>query len=70
MITTADIQPEPMVTAEVVAELLGVSRTWVYRHADEDDLPYYRIGRERRFRLSEVESWIRANAGDAAREEA
>ncbi len=36
---------------------LGVSTGWVYEKAASDELPSYKFGGHRRFRVSEVEDW-------------
>ena len=53
---------EPYVDMETVARFLGVSRRTVQRLVAESDLfPAYRLRRRIRFRLSEVERWVRTN---------
>jgi excisionase family DNA binding protein len=47
-----------LLTADDVAERLGVPRSWVYRAAREGDLPSVRCGRYRRFDEADVASWI------------
>lgn len=47
-----------LLSAEEVAALLCVPRTWVYRAAREGDLPSIHCGRYRRFDLADVERWI------------
>ena len=58
-----------LLTAEEVAELLSVPRTWVYRAAREGALPSVRCGRYRRFDESDVDRWIneQKGSGDGAR---
>jgi excisionase family DNA binding protein len=48
---------EPWIGAEDVALVLGVSTDWVYERAALGDLPSYKFGGHRRFRVSEVEEW-------------
>jgi excisionase family DNA binding protein len=57
--------PEPCLTAEQLALLLGVSLDWIYEHAKAGDLPSYVLpGGRRRFLYSEVrESMDRWRAG-------
>lgn len=50
---------DPMITAREVAEYLGLRENWVYDHAIAGDIPSYKIGGSRRFRLSEVDEWLR-----------
>lgn len=47
-----------LLTADEVAMLLQVPRTWVYRAAREGDLPSIQCGRYRRFESTEVMRWI------------
>lgn len=53
---------EPWICADDVAHLLGVSTDWVYEKAVSGDLPSYKFGGHRRFRLSEVENWASGQA--------
>jgi excisionase family DNA binding protein len=48
---------EPWIGAEEVALVLGVSTDWVYENAVSGELPSYKFGGHRRFRVSEVENW-------------
>ena len=48
-------QPERFMSADEVAELLGVSRDWVYDRALARDLPSYKLpGGKRKFLYSEL----------------
>jgi excisionase family DNA binding protein len=48
-------QPDRFLTADQVADLLGVSRDWVYDRALACDLPSYKLpGGKRRFLYSEL----------------
>ena len=47
-----------LLTAEQVAERLGVSRDWVWAHARAGRIPHIRLGRYRRFREEAVEAWV------------
>lgn len=48
---------EPYVTIREVAAHLGMSVSWVEK-AVVRGLPSHKLGRARRFRLSEVEQWL------------
>jgi excisionase family DNA binding protein len=53
---------EPYVDAIQVAEFLGLSVRSVRRMvADSQSFPAFKIGRAVRFRLSEVDRWVRTN---------
>lgn len=52
---------EPWLTKDHLAERLNVSTRWIdYRRAE--GMPYEKWGGVVRFRLSEVESWLRESA--------
>ncbi len=58
---------EPWVSVEQVARHLGVAKDTVYRWRERRNLPAHRIGRLWKFRLSEVDDWVRAGGtADAA----
>ena len=48
---------EPWVGVDDLALVLGVSTDWVYEKAASRELPSYKFGGHRRFRVSEVEDW-------------
>lgn len=50
---------EPWVSVEVVAKHLGVAKDSVYRWIESRSLPAHRIGRLWKFKLSEVDEWVR-----------
>jgi excisionase family DNA binding protein len=53
------VRPGRLLSAEDVAELLGVPRTFVYALARRGDLPVVRVGeRYVRFRAEALEQWI------------
>ena len=52
--------PEPLVNIETVMAFLGnIPRKSIYKWVSEGTIPYYRPGRELRFRISEVEGWLK-----------
>jgi excisionase family DNA binding protein len=55
---------EPWVTAEIVAQHLGVAKDTVYRWRERKGLPAHRVGRLWKFQLSEVDDWVRAGGAD------
>ncbi len=62
-------QDDDLVQAAVIASRLSLSRAMVYRLAERGEIPHYRpTAGSLRFRLSEVESWLKARraGGDAA----
>lgn len=51
---------EPWVAVDDVARHLGVSHDTVYRWIDGKGLPAHKLGRLWKFKLSEVDDWVRA----------
>lgn len=51
--------PAALLTAEDVAELLGVSVAWVYAESRRGRIPTVTLGRYRRYRREAIEAWIR-----------
>ncbi|WP_457933087.1 helix-turn-helix domain-containing protein [Pseudomonas aeruginosa] len=55
---------EPWVNVEQVAQHLDVAKDTVYRWREHRGLPAHRIGRLWKFKLSEVDDWVRAGGAD------
>jgi excisionase family DNA binding protein len=47
-----------LLTAEQVADKLGVPKSWVYEQSRRGAIPTVTLGRYRRFRLEAIEEWI------------
>ena len=56
---------EPWASVEDVAKHLGVAKDSVYRWIESRHLPAHKIGRRWKFKLSEVDEWVRAGGADA-----
>ncbi len=54
---------EAWVDAEQVAAHLAVQKHSIYRWTEEKDFPAHRVGRLLRFKLSEVDEWVRQGGG-------
>lgn len=48
-----------LLTADELAERLGMKTEWVWAQARAGRIPHVRLGRYRRFRESTVEEWLR-----------
>lgn len=53
---------EPLMTVDEVALLLNVRKKWVYEAASRKAIPCVRVGHFLRFRRTELEAWLNANA--------
>jgi len=58
---------EPWASVDDVAKHLGVAKDSVYRWIDTRRLPAHRIGRLWKFKLSEVDKWVRTGGADAVK---
>ena len=58
---------EPWVSVEQVARHLGVAKDSIYRWIEQKALPAHRIGRLWKFKLTEVDEWVRAGGANPAR---
>lgn len=63
---------EPWVSVDDVAAHLSVAKDSIYRWIENKSLPAHRVGRLWKFRISEVDEWVRAGgaADDATKREA
>lgn len=53
-----DRDKDQLMTANEVAEMLAVSREWVYEQSRRGSIPTVSLGRYRRYRRSSVLEWI------------
>lgn len=60
---------EPWVSVEQIAEHLGVTRDSIYRWIDSKNLPAHRVGRLWKFKVSEVDDWIRTGGANESEAE-
>lgn len=49
---------ETWLTTEQVADHLGKPRSWLFNNAERLAIPRRRIGRQYRYKLSEVDAWL------------
>jgi excisionase family DNA binding protein len=60
---------EPWVSVDDVAKHLGVAKDSVYRWIETRSLPAHKLGRLWKFKLSEVDDWVRVGGADARDDE-
>jgi excisionase family DNA binding protein len=59
-----------LLTAREVADMLGVTTSWVYEQSRQGRIPTVTLGRHRRYRAEAIEGWIKElEAGDGAKAE-
>lgn len=57
---------EPWVSADVVADHLGVTKDSLYTWIAKRGMPAHRIGRLWKFQVSEVDAWVRRKGADGS----
>jgi excisionase family DNA binding protein len=55
-----------LLTADDVAEMLGVPKSWVYEQSRRGRIPTVELGRYRRFRQEAIEEWVREQESSLA----
>ena len=55
-------EPEKWSSLEDIAEHLGVSKDTIRNWIKKDVIPYRRIGKQYKFRISEVDIWVESGA--------
>ncbi len=48
----------PLLTAEDVAEMIGMGSDWIYAQVRAGRIPHVKLGRYVRFRAESIEEWI------------
>jgi excisionase family DNA binding protein len=56
--TAPDVEGRRLLTADQVAALLQVTRSWVYAETRAGRIPHVRLGRYVRFRGSAIARWV------------
>jgi excisionase family DNA binding protein len=55
---------EPWASVDEVAKHLGVAKDSIYRWIERRGLPAHKIGRLWKFKLTEVDEWVRRGSAD------
>jgi len=55
---------EPWISVDQIAVHLGVTRDSIYRWIDRKGLPAHRTGRLWKFKVSDVDAWVRTGGAD------
>jgi len=51
-------EPERWYSVEEIASHLGVSKETIYRWVEKEKIPAHKVGRQWKFRVSEVDEWV------------
>ena len=54
-----DSNGDKLLTADDVADLMRVTRAWVYAETRRNAIPHLRLGRYVRYRRGAIEAWMR-----------
>lgn len=49
---------EKWVSLEEIAEHIGLSKDTIRNYIKKEQIPYYRIGKQYKFKISEIDAWI------------
>ncbi len=55
---TRPAELERLLSVAEIAERLSLKPSWVYTEAEAGRLPSFKLGKYRRFRLSEILAWL------------
>lgn len=51
-------EPERWFSVEEIAKHLGVSKETIYRWVEKGKIPSHKVGRQWKFKVSEVDDWV------------
>ena len=51
-------EPERWLSVEDISAHLGVSKESIYRWSESGKMPAYKLGRQWKFKASEVDAWV------------
>lgn len=63
------LSPERWVSVTEIADHLGISKESVYRWAESKKMPAHKIGKKWKFKISEVDSWVRVGEAEGVVDE-
>ena len=49
---------EKWVSLEEIADHMGISKDTIRNYIKKEQIPYYRIGKQNKFKISEIDAWI------------
>lgn len=58
---------EQWVSVEQIAEHLGVKSFTIYKWLERKDMPAHKVGRLWRFKISEVDKWVKSGGAAKAK---
>lgn len=58
LLATKPKEEDAILSPDQLADLLGVSKGWVYEQAALKAIPYHKLGKYLRFRRSAIDRWV------------
>ena len=52
---------EKWVSLEEIADHMGISKDTIRNYIKKEQIPYYRIGKQYKFKISEIDAWIESS---------
>ena len=49
---------EKWVSLEEIADHMGISKDTIRNYIKKEQIPFYRIGKQYKFKISEIDAWI------------
>ena len=59
---------EKWVSLEEIAEHMGLSKDTIRNYIKKEQIPFYRIGKKYKFKISEIDAWIESGKSAAISE--
>ena len=66
LLATRKGEEDAILTPDQLADLLGVTRGWIYEQAALKAIPYHKLGKYLRFRRSAIDKWVDSAAVPAS----
>jgi excisionase family DNA binding protein len=60
------VDPDALIDAGAVASLLGLPERWIRDNTRSGKIPHYSLGRYKRYRRSDVLTWLESQSGERA----
>ena len=57
-------EPERWFSVEEIAKHLGVSKETIYRWVEKKKIPAHKLGRQWKFKVSEVDNWVTSGGAE------
>jgi len=57
-------EPERWLSVEEIARHLGVSKETIYRWVEKGKIPSHKVGRQWKFKVTEVDDWVKNGEAD------